>query len=325
MLTIKALYDKKYLQDITKMCKSIQISGDKEQVSRKLDITMAYPITDINQPKFQIGTGTLITVFENNKEIFRGFVHDREINSSSQEVVFTAYDYLIFLLKSKVTYNFTNIFSEYAVEKICKDLGMKYNWIPQTAININRLIQGKTAYEAIMEIYTQVSKIDGQKYFPYADYDMLSVMGKGKLVEGVVLNSLTNIGSTSYKDTIANMVNQVIIYDENNYWVGQVDNINDVKFYGVFQDVYQKEQDKDWKTVAQNMLHGKDTEINVTALGDYRCRTGWAVKVKIPYIDVLQDAAMYIDADTHTWDIATNMHTMELKLNLNNIMDLKED
>lgn len=307
------------------MCKSIQISGDKEQVSRKLEITMAYPITDRNQPKFQIGTGTLVTVFEDNKEIYRGFVHDREINSSSQEIVFTAYDYLIFLLKSKVTYNFTNIFSEYAVEKICKDLGMKYNWIPQTAININRLIQGKSAYEAIMEIYTQVSKIDGQKYFPYADYDMLSVMGKGKLVDGLVLSSLTNIGSTSYKDTIANMVNQVIIYDENNNWVGQVNNLDDTKFYGVFQDVYQKEQDKDWKTVAQNMLHGKDIEVDVTALGDYRCRTGWAVKVKIPYIDVLQDATMYIDADTHSWDIATGMHTMELKLNLINIMDLKED
>ncbi|MBV7275453.1 terminase [Clostridiaceae bacterium UIB06] len=325
MLTIKAFYDNKALQDITHMCKSIQISGDVSQVARKLDITMAYPITDSNQPRFQVGTGTLVTVFEDNKEIYRGFVQDREINSGNQEVVFTAYDYLIYLLKSKVTYNFSDINSEYAVEKICSDLGLKYNWIPQTGIKINRLIQNMSAYEAIMEIYTQVSKIDGQRYYPYADYDMLSVMGKGKLVDDIVLSSLTNINATSYKDTTSNMVNKIIVYDENNYWVGEVANAADVKYYGVFQDIYQKEEDKDWRTVANNMLHGRDIEINVTALGNYRCKTGWAVRVKIPYVDILADTVMYIDTDTHTWNVATGMHTMDLKLNLNNVMDLKED
>lgn len=324
MLTIKALYDNKRLQDITQMCKSIQISGDIEQVARKLDITMAYPITDINQHKFQIGTGTLVTVFEDSKEIYRGFVHDREINSSSQEVVFTAYDYLIYLLKSKVTYNFCDIDSEYAVEKICRDLGVKYNWIPQTGVKINRLIQNKSAYEAIMELYTQVSKINGQKYFPYADYDMLSVMDKGKLVEGFELSPLTNIAGTSYKDNIDNLVNKVVVYDENGYYIGEVADTDSCRFYGVFQEIYQKEEDKDWKIVSNNMLHSKDMEIDVTALGDYRCRTGGAVRVKIPYIDILSDRVMYIDSDTHTWDMTADKYTMDLKLNLVNEMDLKE-
>jgi hypothetical protein len=121
-----------------------------------------------------------------------------------------------------------------------------------------------------MEIYTQVSKIDGQKYYPYADYDMLSVMGKGKLVDDIVLSSLANIGSTSYKDTTSNMINKIVVYDENNCYIGEVSNAEDAKFYGVFQDVYQKEEDKDWRTVANNMLHGGDVEINLTALGDYR-------------------------------------------------------
>lgn len=336
-LSVWALYNRKTLENITDFCKSIQISGDVEQCARKLDINMAYSIRDKNQPNAQIGPGTIVYVCLDFKEIYRGVVIDREINSQAQEITFTAYDYLIYFLRSKVNYNFQNIESEYAVEKICKDLGVKYNHIPTTGVKINRLIQNKTAYEAIMEIYTEVNKVNNAKYMPYADYDMFSVMEKGEVIKdkewhsytgtidvNAVLSPELNMGGTVYKDTISNMVNKVKIYDENGNTSGVTELKDSIKFYGVFQEEYQKEENKDSITEARKLLHGVDREFSVTAIGDWRFRTGFAVQVKIPYIDILSDTIMFIDGDTHTWELASGKYTMELKLSYYNTMDMKE-
>ncbi|WML35945.1 terminase [Clostridium sp. OS1-26] len=337
-LSVWALYDRKILENITDFCKTVQISGDVQQCARKLDINMAYSIRDKNQPNAQIGPGTIIYVSLDFKEIYRGVVVDREINSGAQEITFTAYDYLMYFLRSKVTYNFQNIESEYAVEKICKDLGGMYNYIPTTGIKINRLIQNKTAYEAIMEIYTQVNKVNNIKYMPYADYDMFSVMEKGEVITNQEWHSYTgtvdvnavlspdlNMAGTVYKDTSSNMVNKVKIYDENGNAIGATELEDVIKFYGVFQEEYQKEENKDPVTEARKLLHGIDREFSVTAIGDWRCRTGYAMQVKIPYIDILADTIMFIDGDTHTWELASGKYTMDLKLSYYNTMDAKEE
>ena len=309
MITLHSFYNG-VVRDITHVVKSISCSGDKAQAARKLEITLAYPIWDRNQPRTQIGPGTKVWLLLDGKELFRGVAWGREINSAAEELPFVAYDYLIYLTKSKVTYNFVNITPEDATRKICSELGVEVGAIVSTGLKVNRLIAQKTGYEAIMELYTQASKTNGKKYIPVMDGPKLCVIEKGKIVADYTLRSRldgagNNLLSTSYRDSLDGMVNKVKIYDDKNAYIGEVSNSAWADEYGLIQDNYTKEPDKDSIGVARGMLRGVQRDVTIPALGNWECRTGYAVKTEIVYISTLDNAVMYIDGDSHTWEPGT--------------------
>ena len=188
MIQLFSLYNGS-VTDITNVVKSISSTGDKAQAARKLDITLAYPIWDRNQPRTQIAPGTKVWLLLDGKEIFRGIAWDRTINSAGEELTFPAYDYLIYVTKSKVTFNFSNITPEDATREICAELGIDIGDIASAGIKVNRLIAQKTGYEAIMEMYTQASKTNDKQYIPVMDGTKLSVIEKGKVVADYTLRS----------------------------------------------------------------------------------------------------------------------------------------
>jgi hypothetical protein len=327
MIKLYSLYGG-VVTDITNAIKSISSTGDKAQAARKLDIILAYPIWDRNQPRAQVDPGTKIWMLLDGKEIFRGVAWNREINSESEALAFPAYDYLIYLTKSKVTYNFANITPEDATRKICGELGVETGDIASTGIKVNRLIAQKTGYEAIMEMYTQASKVNGKQYIPVMDGIKLSVIEKGNIVADYTLRSRfdgkgNNMLSTSYRDTMDGMINKVKIYDDKNNYVGEVSNDSQINDYGLIQDNYTKEADKDSSVVATGMLTGIQQDVTIPALGNWECRTGYAVNTEIFYVSNLQNAVMYIDGDTHTWVPGTGEYTMSLNLSYKNVMDSK--
>ncbi|KZL94373.1 XkdQ/YqbQ family protein [Clostridium magnum] len=313
--------------DITNFCKTIVWSGDKEQVARKLDVTMSYSIWDKNQPNVQIAPGTLIWMQEDGKELFRGHVFDREIGSQSQELKFVAFDCMIYLTKSKGSYNFTNITPEDIVRTICGDAGIFCGDIGTSGYKINLLAKQKSFYEIIMMAYTKVWHFNGGKYnfMPYMNKDVLGIMNMGVAVDNFVISPSINLGNTNYSDTISNMVNKVNIYNDKGEYLGTAWQREWIKAYGVLQDVYEaSEDDKSPLTTANSMLHGVDETIIVNLLGNTKCITGWGVTVNIPYIYSLANTVMCIDADTHTWEVATGLYTMDLTLNFKTKMKLVE-
>lgn len=328
MIKLYSLYNRSLVTEITNFCKTIVWSGDKDQVARKLEVTIAYSIFDKNQPNVQIGPGTLIWMIDGEDELFRGYVFPRDIESSSQELKFTAYDYLIYFLKSKGTYNFSNITPENITKIICGDAGIQVGNIGTTGLPVSFIAKSKSFYEVVMQGFTYVWKYNGGKYnfMPYMSKDTFNIMNMGQLFdESFVISPDINLGNTSYSDTLDNMVNKVNVYDSNGKYVGTAWERDWINMYGVLQDVYEaSEDDKAPLTTANSMLHGIDITTKVTILGDVRCKTGYAVKVKIPYIGALSDLTMYVDADTHTWEVATGKYTMELTLNATCKMKLVE-
>lgn len=313
--------------NITPICKSVNISGSTSQVARKLDVSLAYSIFDRNQPHTQVGPGTKVWVTLDGKEIFRGIVWDREL-SSSEELTFTAYDYLVYLTKSKVTYNFKNITCQDATKKICSELGITVGSLASTG-RYSRIIQGKAGYEAIMEMYSQDSKVTKKQYIAVMVGLKLNVFIRGSLIANFSLisqlnSNISNIIDMSYKDSLDTMINRVKIYDDKDKLIGQVENSAWVKSFGVIQDRYTKEDKINPTTAAKNMLNGITQDVTIPAIGNWNCRTGYAIKTKIFYLDVLKNATMFIDGDTHTWDVGTGKYTMSLTLNFKNIMEIKE-
>lgn len=307
--------------NITPLCKTITISGDIGQVARKLDITMAYVIFDQYQPQAQIPIGAKLWVALDGEKIFTGIVWDRQI-SSTQEMSITAYDYLIYLTKSKVTYNFQNITCQDAAKRICDELGVSFDTLAQTG-RFSRIIRGKTGFDAITEMYQQSSKVTGKQYVVVINGINVSVIERGlTIAEYKLVCQLgnSNILGTSYHNSIDSMVNKVKIYDDKNNLIGQVQNADWIKSFGVLQDNYVREDNINPMTAANNMLNGITQEITIDAIGNWSCRAGYAVKTEIFYSDVLSNAIMYINSDTHSWDVATNKYTMSLSLGLKEVI-----
>jgi hypothetical protein len=156
---------------------------------------------------------------------------------------------------------------------------------------------------------------------PIMQQGKLNIIEKGKTVASYVLSPDSNIQDAAYSESIENMINRVKIYDENKNLIGTVENADWIKLYGVLQDVYTKEADKDAQTVAKNMLKGVEQTASLSGiLGCTDCVTGNAVQVKEPYTGLT--GLFYIDTDTHTWQ--DGQYTMDLGLNFQNIMDEKE-
>jgi hypothetical protein len=321
MIKIYSLYEGKTTTDITPFTKTITLSASKDQPSRKLECTITYPIFDPNQPKTQVCPGNIIWVVDDKLgEIFRGMVTDRELDSS-QEIRFVAYDFMFHLLKSKASYNFRSVTPEQIVSIVCSEVGVSTNNIASAGIPINRIVKNKSLYNIIMECYTEASKQNNKQYLPIMKSDKLSVIEKGQIVSGYALKADINITNLNYKDSISNMINRVKIYDGNGNYVSRVENNNWIKSFGVLEDSYEVQKDKDTNNTATNMLYGLDTDITVNAIGNIKCITGYAVACKVFYLSTMQNATLYIDADSHTWDMGKGSYTMQLSLNISNLMD----
>lgn len=325
MIKVYSLYEGKYQTNITPLCKTVCISGDVSQCARKLDLDIAYSIYDKNMPHSQIGCSTKVWVIDDSQgEIFRGVVFDRELASDSHTKV-TVYDYLIYFLKSKASFNFQNMTPEDITARVCQEVGVAPGNVAYTGIRINLIVQGETLYDIIMKAYTQASKINGKQYIPIMRGMLLDIVEKGGIVANLTLDTKLNIQSSTYNDSIDNMINRVKIYDKDGNYIDTVSNNGWSDDCGILQDAYTKEDGKDPYTVANNMLHGLDNYFKVDITGDVRCKTGSAVNVKIPWFYLTANGAtMYIDADSHTWDLASGIFKSELTLNFSNKMDLKE-
>lgn len=117
------------------------------------------------------------------------------------------------------------------------------------------------------------------------------------------------------------MVNKVRIYDGDGKQIGVVQNTGNQK-YGIFQETYTKEKNKNATTTAKSKLHGIDKTATIKALGKNMMAAitgnGVAVVDKATGLKGL----FWITGDTHVWE--KGVHTMTLTLEFKKAMDAKE-
>lgn len=302
--------------DITQLVQSITWSGDINSCSRKLEFKIVSSASDMSIPKFNIPLSSLITFYENDKELFRGFVFEREKSSDSTSMSFLCYDYAERLNKIKVSYNIKNKTANEILEMVLKDYGIKQAPFTIGTTKIKKIFIGTTIYEMIQTAYTYQSKSDNKRYMIFANRDSIGVREKGKSVLQVKFEEGKNIIGTTSKESISNMINKVIIVNDDGSKKSEVKNDDLIKVHGLFQDVYEVEEGKDSTSEAKAMLKDIERTMSLSGYGDNTCITGFGVKV----LDKITGMAglFYIDADTHTWEGGN--YTIDLELNLQNIM-----
>ena len=287
--------------DITDYVISIEWSGSKSQVTRKLEITVVNAPYDPNIKHLNLKLAETLYLYSDDlkTEYFRGFIVERERSSKTGNITYTAYDLCYYTKKSKATYNFKG----------------------KTAEKITRVVKDKTIYDIIMSAYTQAHQVNKKLYMVRASKGKLNVVEYGATVCTYELDENTNITESAFKETLENMVNKVRIYDGDGKQIGVVQNTKNQK-YGIFQETYTKEKDKNATTTAKSKLHGIDKTATIKALGKNMMAAitgnGVAVVDKATGLKGL----FWITGDTHVWE--KGVHTMTLTLEFKKAMDTKE-
>ncbi len=308
--------------DITEYVSSISWGGSRSEVARKLELKVVNAPLDDNITPLTIDLADPVYLFEDDgtTELFRGFVTEREASSEQGVVTYVAYDLLFYTLKSKATYNFSSKTAETIAKVVCEDMEIPVGSLASTGLSQKLIVQNVSIYEIIMQAYTQAYQKNGVSYRVTAKKGYLNVEEMGKVVCEIELTEDSNITKSTYKETLTNMVNKVRIYDGEGNASGVVQNDADVKKYGIFQQVYTKEEGKDPTTTAKSMFVGVEKTFTLDCVNCNSAVTGSGAVVRDSSTGL--SGVVWIDADTHTWN--NGVATMSLTVTLKQIMDEKK-
>lgn len=308
-------------QDITEYISSMSWGGSVSEVARKLELKVINAPLDTNITPLKIGLADPIYLFDDDgtTELFRGFVTDREASSVTGTVTYTAYDLLYYTLKSKATYNFSGKPAEVITQMVCTDMEIPVGSLAITGLSQKLIVQNVSIYEIIMRAYTQAYQQNGVNYHVTAKKGKLNVETMGNLVCNIELTEEGNITTSNYRESLNNMVNKVRIYDGEGNQTGVVSKASDLK-YGIFQQVYTKEEGKDATTTAKSMFKGVEKTFTLQCTNCNDAITGAGAVVRDSSTGL--NGIVWIDSDTHSW--SNGVATMSLTVTLKQVMDIKE-
>ncbi len=322
-MVIKLIKDTGVVYNITNACSKITWKGSASEASRSVDFDYINAPYDksVNLPS--IATGNYISLEDTKEgEIFFGQIFGVEKSSQTGTITFTAYDMMKHLLESTGQYNFKNLTAEAIASQVCADIQVPIRYLHPTGVNIASMICDKMKmYDIVMAAYTKAHKITGDKYFAMIYKRGLGVYKTEWAVKGFTLSENSNIFASSISERMDDIKNKVLIFDDKGKQIGEVKDDGSLKKFGVFQEIYSKEEGIDPTTGAKNLLKIKPAqEIKISAIGDINCLSCYFVEVKDTATGL--SGKYWISSDNHTFENGT--HKMELELRFDSLMDTKD-
>jgi hypothetical protein len=309
--------------DITDAVTQITWSGSVSQAARKATVSVLNAPNDSNiqKLKLNLAVGDIIELHLDGELLFYGEIQTSEKKGEIGTVTYNVTDLLGHLMRIKHKAKYKKKTAEKITAALCQKYGINTGEIVATKKVLNKVIADDTSlYDTIMLAYTKASRRTFRQYICYMRGKTLFVSEKGTVVSGFTLDEERNIVSSSYEESIENMVNQVRIYNSKGKQVGIVKNASGIKRYGLYQEVYEKEKGVNAKTAAKNMFVGVQKKINISVTeGNKNCIAGNGVVVSDSATGL--DGLFWIDSDTHTWE--GGRYTMSLELKFKNVMDRK--
>lgn len=242
MITLKIVDRNNKKTDITQLVEKVTWSGDYKQASRKLEFSIISNKYDKKIPKVDIKEGYMVFFYENKKELFRGFIYS--IEKTADTTSYMAYDHAQKLVNIKVNYNFKNKTASQITTQMLDDYskyGLKKGSIVSDGVSWSKVFIGVSMYDTIMSAYTNSHASNGKEYMCYAKEGEICTALKGDIKLDVQFKEKENIISTTYKSSIENVVNRVIIVDDSGNKIGEEKNSNSIDLYGLFQEVVKAE------------------------------------------------------------------------------------
>lgn len=302
---------------ITTYVVSVTWFGSATQCSRSLDISIVNNPNNKEFYQLNIKLGDLLYLYEGSTRLFVGEVTTLERTGDDGSISIKAMDVMSHLLRSKTSRNFRNTSPEKITQAVCSEIGIKTKNLEKTGVNIPKFYPREEAlYNIILGAYGKVVRETKKKYMATVDGILLTVIEKG-LDSGVILNQSQNITSSQYGETMEQMINQVVIYNDKGQKTGIVKEDDWVKKYGIFQEAYVKESGVNSRTAAEALFCGIEKTASVEALGDIRAVSGKAIQIKDKITGLT--GKFWIETDSHSW--SDGKHVMSLDLAFKNIME----
>ncbi len=308
--------------DVTELVQTITWSGDYQQCSRTLEFELLSSHTDKKVPKVKCELGYSVVLMQDKRVLFDGFIFERQKSSGSSVINITCYDRGIYLKRNEASYRFPGMTPETITKRICSDFGIETGSIASPNISVNRNFIGVSLYKIIQTAYTLASEATGKKYMLRFDGAKLNVIEKTITNETMVIEGGSNLMSAATTESIANMINQVVIYNENDKLVSTQKDAAAIKKYGVLQSYLKQSKGEKGIDKAKTIIadNGVSQKITIENLGNTANITGGSVVVREPYTGVY--GQFYIDSDIHTWK--RGQYYNKLVVNFKNIMDEQE-
>ena len=292
-------------KDITNLCISATWSGDIDERSRSLSFTYLYN-PKISMPLAKVEIGDSINLFDDkNRLLYVGVVTEVASSLSGSDVSVTSRDVLWYLGKNKLAGVYTGS-AETITKKILDEFSIPVGNLESAAVDKTVISTGdKTIYKAISEAY-------GEDYYIVAVGEKVEVRKKGSEVVAV-LSGKANLIDASYKKSMEDMINRVIVLNDDNGKVFEASDEENLK-YGILQEVIKAEKDKDVSVSAKEKLVGIKDDSTITATGNFDVISGKAV--------IIQDTSnnftgtFLVTSDSHSF--SGGEHTMSLTVEVLN-------
>lgn len=292
-------------KDITNICVNATWSGDIDERSRSLNFTYLYN-PKISMTLIKIEIGDSINLFDDkNRLLYVGVVTEVASSLSGSDVSVTSRDVLWYLGKNKLAGVYTGS-AETIARKILDEFGIPVGNLESVAVDKTVISTGdKTIYKAISEAY-------GEDYYIVALGEKVEVRKKGSEVVAVI-SGKANLIDASYKKSMEDMVNKVIVLNDDNRKTFEISAEENLK-YGILQEVIKAEKDKDVAISAKEKLVGIKDASNITAMGNFDVVSGKAV--------IIQDTSngftgkFLVTSDSHSF--SGGEHTMNLTVEVLN-------
>ena len=302
--------------DITQLVKSVTWSGSYQQACRKLEFSLLASPYDKSIPTVKIECGYMVRLLEEDNELFRGYIQSRNLSYSGNSVEYMALDGGTYVHRNELVYNFKNQTAESIASKVCSDLGISIGSLASTGISMDKKFFGVSGYDIIMTAYTYASTKTNKKYMCTMDKGQLNVIEKGEITLELNFENGSNILDSNFSEDISSMVNKVKVYNGDEQEVKVISNSNDMKSYGTFTKILKLEDGKDADAEAKKELKSIERKASITGFGDSSCKSGYGVKVKDAYTNLV--GLFYIDEDVHTWE--DGIYKVDLTLAFENMM-----
>ncbi len=308
--------------DITYYLIDMSWSGDLEQAGRKLNFKIAYNTHDKDKQwsnlKLKLGDEVELFYIDDitkvQYKIFHGKIFLQNGASNSYTMEYVAYDDLIYLAKSKNTAKYSNVSISDIVTDICNKFNLQVGNLCDDCSNYKaEFIADSMTYTEILKKCIEIMKAQTKmNYNCYICDDnntqKFNVVRADTLIDNFSLTDVSNVMNASHSASIEDMINQVAIVDDNGNITNYIKNEDDIKNYGLLQDVYKIDNKKDTQTFAKALLKSVKENSSINAIGDFRCISGFAVEIQEEQLK----GKFLIISDEHSF--SNNNHTMNLTL-----------
>ena len=280
-------------------------SGAKDIVTRQLSFSFLFNPLKKDIPFYKVSVGSRVEWKEDNKTLFLGYVEEMPYNTDDDTITLTCQDLMTRLVRSTFIGRMKGTLNELA-NNICGTFGIK-NGINSDSTHVHNIVSTgdltyydvlKTACDTVFDRYTL-----------YMNGDTLS------LATDDVKDTFQigyNIRSSSFKQSMADMVTKVIIIDNEGKVLDAVEDTKNLQRFGLFQATYNYNTDvKNNLAEAQKMLKGVSNEGSIVVNNNNDCISGSLIKIIEPVNGF--NGIFEIQTDSHTINTNNSEMTLEVK------------